>query len=47
MLTDWWLEIDPTMTRDIPFVYFSDFLNKKKICAKKFEANRLCKVALK
>jgi type II restriction/modification system DNA methylase subunit YeeA len=35
------------MTRDIPFIEFSEFLSKKKIVHKKFEATRMCNSALR
>lgn len=46
MLTEWWMDIDPGMSRVIPFKVFSDFLNLKKICPKAFEARRFCNTVL-
>jgi hypothetical protein len=46
MLSDWWLEIDPGMTRKVPFKVFSDFMMRKKIIPKAFESRRLFSVVL-
>lgn len=46
VLSDWWLEMDPKMTRQIPFKVFSDFMMRKKIIPKAFESRRLFSVVL-